>query len=218
MVRNKNTGNKGSALYYVLIAIIVVTLILSGTLYASYRNALITHNYSNSEEDYFKCEGALEALRGQLSARLVGERYPGISAMQTPTTGVSEKLFIFKPTGELNVYYLPVEHGDTSFAVNQIDECNSVIVGQKVVDNSGNNDIYGFIAKEREDTTGGNTPIVTRKYIRIFQVTAEYGNVRVSTNIDIEIIDNEFSKVVFNDYVIENIQPQTEQPQEGGGE
>ncbi len=220
MVRMNSKSNKGSALYYVMIMLIIVTLILSATLYASYRNALITHNYSSSEEDYFKCDSALEALRGQLAARLVGQNYSGISSMQTPTTGKSDNLFIFKPTNELDIYYLPVEQeGDTLFYVNQIDECNFVIVGQKVVDNVGDSDIYGFKAKYDQDLiTDEELPGVKREYIRIFQVTAESGSVRVSANIDIEIENGKFSKVVFNNYLIEDIQPQTEQSDEGGGE
>ena len=88
----KNT-NKGSALYYVMVMLIVVTLILSGALYATYRNALVTNNYSSAEEDYFKCDAALEALRGQLAASLVGKNYPGVEKM----TGVTQDyLFVFK--------------------------------------------------------------------------------------------------------------------------
>lgn len=71
--RNKKPNNKGSALFYVMLMLMVVTIILSGALYASYRNALVTNNYSSSESDYVACDSALEALRGQLAARLDGK-------------------------------------------------------------------------------------------------------------------------------------------------
>ena len=71
--RNKRSNNKGSALLYVMFMLIIVTIILSGALYASYRNAVVTNDYSSSEQDFIKCDSALEALRGQLAARLTGK-------------------------------------------------------------------------------------------------------------------------------------------------
>lgn len=219
MVKMKNKNNKGNALYYVMIMLIIVTLILSATLYASYRNALITHNYSSGEEDYFKCDSALEALRGQLAARLVGEKYPGITGMIG--NDATADIFIFKSAAKNNstVYYLSIGIDDsTYFSINQcvddfFGEGDSVAI--KVNEYEG-----GYIAVQEDIKDSNGVWIDT--CIRIKGVTVEYETVMITTDIVININtaeisnlnDDVFESVVFQNYTVETVA----QPQEGGGE
>ena len=129
MVKSINKNNKGSALYYVMIMLIVVTLILSATLYASYKNALLTDNYSSNEDDYNKCDSALEALRGQLAVRLVGN---GNNLYKSREALVGNDLtdlrnFVFKNTDD--IYLTLSEDADyQGFYVYRIEECRDVII------------------------------------------------------------------------------------------
>lgn len=212
MVKMKSKNNKGSALYYVMIMLIIVTLILSGTLYASYRNALITHNYSSGEEDYFKCDSALEALRGQLAARLDGKSYQGIYNMigsnQDSNVDIFKSITVNNEDGTTNsIECLYVGNNNEEDAYFSISKCISNIYDENVKFVA---DFGGFKAAQEEIKDNNDNWIDT--CVRIKDVVVECQTVRIKTDIVINIDPNEenlnvgvFESVEFQNYTIEAV-------------
>lgn len=207
-------SNKGSALYYVMVMLIIVTLILSGTLYASYRNAVMTTNYSNSEKDFIKCDSALEALRGQISARLDGKEYPGLASMTGGNTNAELNIFKFAE----NNYFLSIEPDNQYYSIKG---CIGDLNNDGELEFSGQN-IGGFIVEQVDIKDANNNWVDTCLIIK--NVTVEYKTVRVTADIVINILpdSNDFSKgsfenVVFQNYKVYNVSPETETPDQGGG-
>ena len=77
----------------------------------------------------------------------------------------------------------------------------------------------GFKVTEKPNKDNNGTWISTS--LKIVDVVAEYGGVRITTTIVINIDGTNtgsFTDVVFENYRVETIQPQTEEPEDGGGE
>ena len=220
--RNKKPNNKGSALFYVMLMLMVVTIILSGALYASYRNALVTNNYSSSESDYVACDSALEALRGQLAARLVGDGSTSYKGINTMTGANVDSTFIFKDDVADGYYdniknneYLPLDMSSYAdykgFYVYRIDECVGIIKCQQ------DGQYNGFRVEDSNSIDD---------FFVIKDVIAEYGSVRVTTDIVVYLDlkdqsstnDDVFKSVQFQNYKITSVIPEQtpDNPEEGG--
>ena len=189
-------SNKGSAIYYVMIVLILITLILSGVIYTSMRTATIANNRMNENVGYVECDAALNKIIGTLRACFLD------NTLELPTGMEHDDLLFSKIGVDASGYYYPI-NGSKDFRIEKIFSGSEMIIKGNIMENGE----YGFEV-DIVEVSGKSTYIIK-------DVVAQKGSVEVSTDIVLTLQSGIVTSITFDNYRVSHTVPQATAPDTG---